>query len=172
MCLTTQSTFLLLLRLPVGHQQDELSQEKLQNIKSLCKVILANTRVSVRLMRRLRGCVTTTRPAVPMARARSRGIQRMALDNYKGTVSSANKLEMQITLHEQNTRIKLWTQSVPNLSLSTFGQSSSRQCSRNTCRTGRESGVSNETLSLFKPFNGSEFLGITSHLSAVFPCRS
>ena len=148
----------------------ELPQEKLQNSKFLCKVVLANTRVSARLMQRLRDCVTFTRAAVPRARAKSRGIQRMPLDNYKS--SSANKLEMQITLHEQNTRIKLWTQSVPNLSLSTFGQSSSRQCSRNTCRTGRESRVSNRTLSLFKPFNGSEFLGITPHLSTVFPCRT
>ena len=70
----------------------ELPQEKLQNIKSLCKVILANTRVSVRLRQKLMGFVTSTRLAVPMARARSRGIQRMVLDNYKGTVRSANKL--------------------------------------------------------------------------------
>ena len=70
----------------------ELPQEKLQNIKSLCKVILANTRVSVRLRQKLMGFVTSTRPAVPMARARSRVIQRMVLDNFKGTVRSANKL--------------------------------------------------------------------------------
>ena len=70
----------------------ELPQEKLQNIKSLCKVILANTRVSVRLRQKLMGFVTSTRPAVPMARARSRNIQQMILDNYKGTVKSANKV--------------------------------------------------------------------------------
>ena len=34
----------------------------------------------------------STRPAVLMSRARSRGIQRMVLDHYRGTVSSANKL--------------------------------------------------------------------------------
>ena len=100
----------------------ELPQEKLQNSKFLCKVVLANTRVSARLMQRLRDCVTFTRAAVPRARARTRGIQRMPLDNYKS--SSANKFEMQITLHKQNARIKLWAQSVPKLSLSTFGQSS------------------------------------------------
>ena len=46
----------------------ELPQEKLQNIKSLCKVILANTRVSVRLRQKLMGFVTSTRPAVPMTK--------------------------------------------------------------------------------------------------------
>ena len=59
----------------------ELPQEKLQNIKFLCKEILANTGTSVRLLQRLMGCVISTRPAVPKARARSRGIQRMVLDN-------------------------------------------------------------------------------------------
>ena len=49
----------------------ELPQEKLQNSKFLCKAILANTRVSVRLMQRLRDCVTFTRAAVARARARS-----------------------------------------------------------------------------------------------------
>ena len=70
----------------------ELPEEKLLNIKSLCKEILADNRVRVRLMQRLMGCVISTRPAVPMSRARSRGIQRMVLDHYKGTPSSAGKL--------------------------------------------------------------------------------
>ena len=68
MCVTNQSTFLIILRLPVWFTNKmicELPQEKLQNIKSLCKVILANTRVSVRLMQRLRDCVTFRRAAVP-----------------------------------------------------------------------------------------------------------
>ena len=39
----------------------------------------------------------------------------MPLDNYKS--SSVNKVERQFTLHVQNSRIKLWTLSVPNLSL-------------------------------------------------------
>ena len=70
----------------------QLPQEKLQNIKSLCKEILAQHRTTVRLLQRLMGCVISTRPAVPMSRARSRGIQRMVLDHYRGTASSANKL--------------------------------------------------------------------------------
>ena len=70
----------------------QLPQEKLQNIKSLCKEILAKHRTTVKLLQRLMGCVISTRPAVPMSRARSRGIQRMVLDHYRGTVSSANKL--------------------------------------------------------------------------------
>ena len=70
----------------------QLPQEKLQNIKSLCKEILAKHWTTVKLLQRLMGCVISTRPAVPMSRARSRGIQRMVLDHYRGTVSSANKL--------------------------------------------------------------------------------
>ena len=53
----------------------ELPQEKLQNSKFLGKVVLANMRVSARLMQRFRDCVTFTRAAVPRARARSRGFQ-------------------------------------------------------------------------------------------------
>ena len=70
----------------------ELPQEKLQNIKSLCKETLTKNWTTVRLLQRLMGCVISMRPAVPMSRARSRGIQRMVPDHYKGTVSSANKL--------------------------------------------------------------------------------
>ena len=69
----------------------QLPLEKLQNIKSLCKEILAKHWTTVRLLQRLMGCVIYTRPAVPMSRARSRGIQRMVLDHYKGK-STANKL--------------------------------------------------------------------------------
>ena len=69
----------------------QLPEEKLLNIKSLCKEILARHRVTVKLLQRLMGCVISTRPAVQMSRARSRGIQRMILDHYKGK-STANKL--------------------------------------------------------------------------------
>jgi hypothetical protein len=45
----------------------ELPEEKLLTIKSLCKEILADNWVRVRLMQRLMGCVISTRPAVPMS---------------------------------------------------------------------------------------------------------
>ena len=49
----------------------ELPQEKLQNIKSLCKETLTKNWTTVRLLQRLMGCVISMRPAVPMSRARS-----------------------------------------------------------------------------------------------------
>ena len=70
----------------------ELPEEKLTNIKFLCQEVLDNDKVTVRIMQRLMGSIVSTRPAVPMSRARSRGIQRMVLDHYKGTPSSAKKL--------------------------------------------------------------------------------
>ena len=69
----------------------QLLEEKLLNFKSLCKEILSKHWTTVKLLQRLMGCVISTRPAVQMSRARSRGIQRMILDNYKGK-STANKL--------------------------------------------------------------------------------
>ena len=69
----------------------QLPEEKLLNIKSLCKEILFMHWMTVKLLQRLMGCVISTRPTVQMSRARSRGIQRMILDNYKGK-STANKL--------------------------------------------------------------------------------
>ena len=77
----------------MGHQRDDLPEpeEKLLNIKSLCKEILSKHWTTVKLLQRLMGCVISTRPAVQMSRARSRGIQRMILDHYKGK-STANKL--------------------------------------------------------------------------------
>ena len=53
----------------------ELPHEKLQNSKFLGKVVLANMRVSARLMQSFRDCVTFIRAAVPRARAKSRGFQ-------------------------------------------------------------------------------------------------
>ena len=45
-------------------------------------------RVTVKKIQRLMGCVISSKPAVPLTRARSRGIQEK---DYKGTVSSAKK---------------------------------------------------------------------------------
>ena len=69
----------------------QLPEEKLLNIKALCKESLSRDSVTVKLLQRLMGCVISTRPAVQMSRARSRGIQRMILGHYRGK-SIANKL--------------------------------------------------------------------------------
>ena len=66
----------------------QLLEEKLLNIKVLCKELLSKDRVKVKLLQRLMGCVISTRPAVQMSRARSRGIQRMILDHYKGKLTA------------------------------------------------------------------------------------
>ena len=70
----------------------ELPEEKLLTIRSLCQETIPNKWVVVGWLQRLLGCVTSSRPVVPMTRARSRGIQRMVLDHYKGTPKSAKKL--------------------------------------------------------------------------------
>ena len=69
----------------------QLPEEKLNNIKALGKTILSRVQVTVQSLRRLLGCAISTRPAVPLARARSRGIQRMVLDHLKDE-KSANKI--------------------------------------------------------------------------------
>ena len=69
----------------------QLPEEKLGRIKSLGKMLLSKDRVTVKSLQRFLGCVIATRPAVQMSRARSRGIQRMVLDHYKGKKTS-NKL--------------------------------------------------------------------------------
>ena len=69
----------------------QLPEEKLLNIKALCKELLSKDWVTVELLQRLMGCVISTRPAVQMSRARFRGIQRMVLDHYRGK-STTNKL--------------------------------------------------------------------------------
>ena len=53
-----------------------LPQEKLENIQSLCKQVLAKSRTSVKQLLRLSGLIIAARPAVPMTRASQRGIQR------------------------------------------------------------------------------------------------
>ena len=83
----------------------ELPEEKLLNIKSVCKQITTSKWVTVKTLQQLMGCVTATTPAVPMSRARSRGIQRMVVDHYKGTKSSANK---QVTLTKWAREEVLW----------------------------------------------------------------
>ena len=69
----------------------QLPVEKLTNIKTLCGEILSKNQVMVKTLQRQLGCIISTRPAVQMSRARSRGVQRMILDHYKGK-STANKL--------------------------------------------------------------------------------
>ena len=69
----------------------QLPEEKLNNIKALGKMIPSRVQVTVKSLQRMLGCATATRPAVPLARARSRGIQRMVLDHYKDE-KSANKI--------------------------------------------------------------------------------
>ena len=69
----------------------QLLEEKLFNIKALCKELLPKDWVTVKLLQRLMGCVISSRPAVQMSRARSRGIQRIVLDHYRGNLT-ANKL--------------------------------------------------------------------------------
>ena len=68
-----------------------LPEEKLTNIKTFCNMAVENSRVSVKLLQRLFGVILAARPAVAMTRARSRGIQRMVLDNYTGTKKSAKQ---------------------------------------------------------------------------------
>ena len=71
----------------------QLPEEKLETIKDLsfCRDILANSRMMVRGIQRLMGCVISSRPAVPLTRARCKGIQERVLKHYKGTVASAKK---------------------------------------------------------------------------------
>ena len=69
-----------------------LPEEKLTNIKTFCTMATSSSRVSVKLFQRLFGVILAARPAVSMTRARSRGIQRLILDNYNGTRKSGKKL--------------------------------------------------------------------------------
>ena len=69
-----------------------LPQEKLENIQSLGKQVLAKCRTSVKELLRLSGLIIAARPAVPMTRARHRGIQRMVLKHYNGTKWSGKKM--------------------------------------------------------------------------------
>ena len=69
-----------------------LPEEKLANIHALCQKIEPKKHVTVQLVQRLLGTIMASRPAVPLTRARSRGIQRTVLDHYDGTKKSARKL--------------------------------------------------------------------------------
>ena len=69
-----------------------LPPEKLENIKELCTLVLESKWVTVKLLQSLFGRILAARPAVPLTRARSRGIQRMVLDHYDGTKQSAKKV--------------------------------------------------------------------------------
>ena len=53
---------------------------------------MSSAKVTVKLLQRLFGVIIAARPAVAMTRARSRGIQRMVLDNFESTKESAKKV--------------------------------------------------------------------------------
>ena len=69
----------------------QLPEEKLTSIKSLGEEVSSREWVTIKTLQRLLGRIISTRPAVQMSRARSRGIQRLILDNYRDR-SSAKKL--------------------------------------------------------------------------------
>ena len=71
-----------------------LPEEKLAKIKFLCKEATngQNPRPSVRTLQKLLGTMVSAIPAVPLARARCRGIQEMVLKFYDGTDKSTRKL--------------------------------------------------------------------------------
>ena len=70
----------------------QLPEEKLTSIKSLGEEVLSQERVTVKTLQRLLGRIISTRPAVQMSRARSRGVQRMILDNYRSRPNTAKIL--------------------------------------------------------------------------------
>ena len=86
-----------------------LPPEKLENIKTLCTSAMSSARVTVKLLQRLLGVILAARPAVAMTRARSRGIQRMVLDNFESTKESAKKV---VTLSSWAKEDILWWLSV------------------------------------------------------------
>ena len=71
--------------------QVHLPEEKLLTIHMLSLEILSKKKVQVLALQRIMGLISSTRPAVPLAKCRSRGIQRMILDLYNGTEKSAKK---------------------------------------------------------------------------------
>ena len=60
-----------------------LPPEKLDNIKFYCREVLKNQFFPLRLLLSLNGTVLSARPAVPLARAMARGLQRLILTHYK-----------------------------------------------------------------------------------------
>ena len=71
--------------------QVHLPEEKLLTIHTLSLEILSKKSVQVLVLQRIMGLISSARPAVPLAKCRSRGIQRMILDHYNGTGKSAKK---------------------------------------------------------------------------------
>lgn len=69
--------------------QIHLPEEKLMTIRTLSQKSLDSAEVQISQLQVLMGVLSAARPAIPRSRARSRGIQRVILDNYKGTVQSA-----------------------------------------------------------------------------------
>ena len=69
-----------------------LPSEKLQNIQSLCRDCLAKGLIPLKLLQRLSGTIMAARPAVPMTKARHRGIQRLILKLYDGSAESGKKM--------------------------------------------------------------------------------
>ena len=72
----------------------QLPEEKLTSIKSLGEEVLSQERVTVKTLQRLLGRIISTRPAVQMSRARSRGIQRLILDNYRDRSSAKKQVRL------------------------------------------------------------------------------
>merc|ERR1711888_290582 len=70
----------------------QLPEEKLTNIKILGEEILSQEWVTVKTLQRLLGRIISTRPAVQMSRARSRGVQRMILDNFRSKPNTSKIL--------------------------------------------------------------------------------
>jgi hypothetical protein len=59
-----------------------LPPEKLENIKFYCQEVLKNQFFPLSLLLTLNGVILSARPAVPLAKAMSRGLQKMILSNY------------------------------------------------------------------------------------------
>ena len=82
----------------LGYKWDSLEMtctlplEKLESIQSLCHAVNTGERVQVKDLQRLLGTIISARPAVALTRAKSRGIQRMVLDHFDGSRSSARKM--------------------------------------------------------------------------------
>ena len=60
--------------------------------KAMCKESLKEKKVTVKSLQRLLGYTMAARPTVPMNKARSRGIQRLYLKTYDGSVESEKRL--------------------------------------------------------------------------------
>ena len=75
----------------------QLPEVKLLNIKALCMEILSKHWVTIKLPQRLMGL------AVQMSHARSRGILKMILDNYRGRSTALdNDVARQLVAHNNH----------------------------------------------------------------------